>query len=463
MPYIMPGKSLPRSALLLLAACSGTSNSKPSADAGPASVDVATYHKDVRPILEARCVGCHSAGGIAPFDLTSYASAKNWADAIVSATSSRRMPPWGAQETGECKPPHAWKDDIRLSDVQIAQLAAWRTHGTAEGRAEDFQRIGAPVKAMLDSAVDLKPSEAYTPQPGSDVLRCYELDPKLDKTRYMTGFHIVPSNKSVVHHALAFSVPKASVVPASPYDCFGGPKVDGATLVSAWAPGGVPQELPAGMGTPIEAGSRFILQVHYHPHAKATPEPDATTFQVRFSDAVPDYWVITRLIGNFRGLDAQGNGLLPGPADNAGSEFRIPAGAEAHEEVMKVTLQAGQPRFANTRILGVGAHMHLAGYDERISLEHPGSAETCLMQEPSWDFDWQRGYQYNVGFESLPHVDTGDTLRMRCRYNNSSKNAKVSEALKERGMSSPIEIKLGEETLDEMCLGAFAFVFPRPI
>ncbi|MDQ3778274.1 MAG: monooxygenase, partial [Actinomycetota bacterium] len=31
-----------------------------------------TYFQDVKPILDARCTGCHQAGGIAPFKLTSY-------------------------------------------------------------------------------------------------------------------------------------------------------------------------------------------------------------------------------------------------------------------------------------------------------------------------------------------------------------------------------------------------------
>jgi len=41
-----------------------------------------SYAKDVAPILEANCVACHSAGGIAPFAMTSYETVKGFAPMI---------------------------------------------------------------------------------------------------------------------------------------------------------------------------------------------------------------------------------------------------------------------------------------------------------------------------------------------------------------------------------------------
>jgi hypothetical protein len=45
-----------------LAACGG----------GSGSPQAVTFYEDVAPILDAQCVGCHRAGGIAPFLLTDY-------------------------------------------------------------------------------------------------------------------------------------------------------------------------------------------------------------------------------------------------------------------------------------------------------------------------------------------------------------------------------------------------------
>src|SRR5262249_59549414 len=61
----------------------------------PARGDV-TYAKQIARILNQRCVGCHRAGGIAPFALTSYRSAAAWAEAIREVVHGRTMPPWDA-------------------------------------------------------------------------------------------------------------------------------------------------------------------------------------------------------------------------------------------------------------------------------------------------------------------------------------------------------------------------------
>ena len=58
-----------------------------------------TYYQHVKPILDTHCMHCHTPGGAGDFDLGSYELAKMWAPAIVEATQSRRMPPWGAFDT----------------------------------------------------------------------------------------------------------------------------------------------------------------------------------------------------------------------------------------------------------------------------------------------------------------------------------------------------------------------------
>jgi hypothetical protein len=88
-------------------------------------------------------------------------------------------------------------------------------------------------------------------------------------------------------------------------------------------------------------------------------------------------------------------------------------------------------------------------------------AEECLLQTPHWDFNWQRGYLYDAPLEQLPTAGPGDVLEFRCTYDNSLDNPFVRQALVERGMSEPTEVRLGEQSLDEMCLGLFAVAYPR--
>jgi hypothetical protein len=44
-----------------------------------------TFHKDVEPILQKRCQGCHRPGEVAPMSLLSYEQVRPWAKAIRSA------------------------------------------------------------------------------------------------------------------------------------------------------------------------------------------------------------------------------------------------------------------------------------------------------------------------------------------------------------------------------------------
>src|SRR6516165_5854112 len=59
----------------------------------PASV---TFHKDVLPILQKNCQGCHRPGEVAPMSLLTYSEARPWAKAIKVAVATQKMPPWFA-------------------------------------------------------------------------------------------------------------------------------------------------------------------------------------------------------------------------------------------------------------------------------------------------------------------------------------------------------------------------------
>jgi uncharacterized membrane protein len=72
-------------------------------DAGPCSVaaptacpDPAPHYADVAPILQQRCVTCHSDEAGAPWPLTDYDHVAAWADAIQSDLLACLMPPWDA-------------------------------------------------------------------------------------------------------------------------------------------------------------------------------------------------------------------------------------------------------------------------------------------------------------------------------------------------------------------------------
>ena len=208
---------------------------------------------------------------------------------------------------------------------------------------------------------------------------------------------------------------------------------------------------------PLTAGTLLVMQVHYHPRG-LDAEPDLTRVQIEWAEDRPDKNAVMALIGN---SSNKRSGLLSGPNDSDPDrpEFLIPAGVSDHTESMEFTLDSGP-----YTIFAVGTHMHYVGTDMIINLdraapraEEPSSE--CLLQTPKWDFNWQRWYNYDAEDADLPVIREGDTLRLRCTYNNTLDNPGVQQALADAGLSAPNDVTLGEETLDEMCLGVFGIIY----
>lgn len=438
----------------------GSTTTEPSS--GP------TFHKDIEPILQKSCQSCHSPGNIAPFALIEYEEAKLVSTLIKEQTQARTMPPWGAFETDECQPKHGFRDDLRLSQAEIDLFAAWNEAGSPEGNPADApppkDLKGVDLPGM---SLEVEPVQPFVSSGDQDQFRCFVMDPGFTKDMFLNGWHFIAGNPKVVHHALLFVDPNAEsdalADETGGYDCFGGSGVNG-DLIGAWAPGGVPFELSPNIGTRLPAGSRLVMQIHYHP-AGTTHDPDSTRVQMRFTES-PEYQMAFVLLGNFPGLQPDGDGLQPGPNDKAKIEFRIPANATNHTETMLFTLPStinGSP-MPELFVYGAGTHMHYVGRDMLVEVEHnnlqsPEKGKECLVQTPDWNFAWQRAYAYDAAINDLPRFLPGDVMKMRCTYDNSMGNPYVQKALKDQNLQSPVDVYLGESTLDEMCLAVLPLLY----
>lgn len=453
--------------------CSGSDREDDDTSSGPGVGP--TFHKDVEPILQVSCQGCHGPGGIAPFELLDYEDARGLSSMIAIETEAKTMPPWGAQETEECQPRHAWKNDIRLTEEQIALLKAWDEAGAPEGDPADAPPAYEPPPNGLPGVEQVvEPLNPYVTSGDSDEFRCFVLDPKLTSVAYLNGVHVLPGNAKVVHHAVLVADPTgASAAMAEAdgsFDCFGGVgMIPGGQLLHVWTPGGVPFELPSNVAMPLAPGSLMVMQIHYHP-AGTTADPDTTKVELRYSDSKPEYYVAASTpIGNFTTSLEGGNGLLPGPSDGAaGPEFKVPAGAADHLETMRFTVPQttaeGDP-LPKIWVYGAAAHMHYVGTNLKVEVEHAAAdplGDECLLHEPAWDFDWQRTYLYDADIESLPTLSPGDVVKLTCRYNNTVDNPGVARALADAQLSAPKDVFLGEQTLDEMCLTLLPLLVKAP-
>jgi hypothetical protein len=89
-----------------------------AAMAAPNSSVPVTFNKDVLPILQENCQGCHRPGELAPMSFLTYSETRPWAKAMKQAVLTKKMPPWFA-EKGH------FANDRTLSADQINTLVSW--------------------------------------------------------------------------------------------------------------------------------------------------------------------------------------------------------------------------------------------------------------------------------------------------------------------------------------------------
>src|SRR6185295_18043206 len=99
-----------------------------------------TFTKDIAPIFQEKCQECHRAGSMAPMSLVTYEEARPWAKSIRQRVATRQMPPWHIDMTVGVR---KFKNDMSLSDDQIATIVRWVDSGAPMGDAKDMP---APVK-----------------------------------------------------------------------------------------------------------------------------------------------------------------------------------------------------------------------------------------------------------------------------------------------------------------------------
>lgn len=422
-----------------------------------------TWHQDVAPIVMEHCAGCHTDGTIAPFALDSYESAAPLATAMSAAVDAGRMPPWLAQDTDDCQPLLPWRDDLRLSDDEKAMLRDWADAGAPEGDARRAADLPIPPElSVRDPDVVLPFVNEYLVSGERDDFECFVVNPGNTELKWVEAIQLDPGNPLVDHHGLIFMDADGAGDDLAGEDgvfpCFNAPNVNGY-LMATWTPGAAPMTMPEGIAMPLPAGARIIVQMHYHPDE--TPQTDLSTVSLRYADSTPEWAAAQVLIGNYWRQSGDGTGLQPGPNDDDGVQFLIPAGATDHTETM-IYQQSVDYSFP---LLTVGTHMHYVGTDMKIDIHRanpaPDQAEDeCLIRTPGWDFNWQRVYQYDAEVRDLPTVSKGDQLILSCTYDNSLDNPFVAESLADLGETDPHDVTLGEETVDEMCLGLFGILVP---
>ena len=161
-----------------------------------------TFTKDVAPVLEKNCQGCHRPGEAAPFSLLTYEQARPWAKAMKEAVLLKKMPPWFAD-------PHYGKfaNDRSLSQKEIDTLVAWADAGAPQGDPKDLPAPLSFIEGWRIPKPDVvleMPNAFNVPAAGTIEYQYVVVPTGFTQDRWVQFAEARPGNRALVHHIIAF-------------------------------------------------------------------------------------------------------------------------------------------------------------------------------------------------------------------------------------------------------------------
>jgi hypothetical protein len=382
-----------------------------------------TYARDVRPILQKKCLNCHRRDQAGPFALETYEQARKRAYDIAAVVGDRSMPPWKPKAGFGPKLKH----DPSLTEAEVALLDAWAAaeapkgdhpHPEVEAPAAGGWALGTP-----DLVLEMT-EEFVVPSSGPDIYRCFVIPSNLPHDVYVSAVEFQPGNRRAVHHVMAFidlqgaARERDKADPGPGYSSYSGAGVDVDGDLGGFAAGNQVSHLPEGMGRLVHRNADVVLQVHYHPTGKR--EVDRTRLGLHLCRKPVRQTVHWANASNDRFR------LQPGKSNiEVKASWYVPVDVEA---------------------LGVTPHMHQLGRDFRMSATLPNGKVLNLVYIAEWDPSWQNTYY----FEKRIDLPKGSTVNVVAHYDNS--------AHPRNPHSPPRLVTNGPEAADEMCVGYIGIV-----
>ncbi len=263
-----------------------------------------TFTKDVAPILQSRCQVCHRPDTFAPMSLLTYEDARPWAKSIKLKVLAREMPPWYIDKNVGIR---HFKNDVSLSDEEIATIVKWVDGGAPKGNSADmppprkFEDTDTWHMGQPDLIVQL-PKDQVVPAAGADRWIDILVDSGLTEDRYIKGIEIRPLKGFRAVHHVTTSMKHED-------DADDGDNVQGAFL-NEYALGKGADVFPEGAGRLIKAGTKINFNLHLHSIGQETLANVALGLKLYPKGYTPKFAETTEKVGDPKDLD------LPPNADN---------------------------------------------------------------------------------------------------------------------------------------------------
>ncbi len=401
-----------------------------------------TFSKDVAPIVYKHCVSCHRAGTTAPMSLLTYREARPWAASIREKVVARVMPPWNADPRyGK------WQNDPHLTDAEIAAIVSWSRHGAPEGNPKDMPPVPPIAEGWHIGKPDVvfQMEEAFTVPATQELdMQYFILDPHFTEDKWIQAAEVFPGNRHVVHHSTLYIMepgvqvarprnnpfPGVVTMPDWEFKPSNGKTYKGTEIeqrlgvvetrthetFAEMGHGDPSSGWPLGTAKLIKAGSKLVLQVHYHPSGKeetGIPEQGRICFLQRRAATASD---LRARCGEYEFRGSGGR-----------SQLRSKGGG--------YTPQASPP------LVSSAAHASpRQGYGVPLGFI-PTEGLKWILLVPRYDFN--NKYTYNLAEAKI--VPVGTKMVVTAHFDNSANN--------KLNPDPTVVVKRGLQTTDEMMNG----------
>ena len=385
----------------------------------PAFAQPPTFARDIAPLVYEKCAACHRPGSTAPFSLLTYDDVKKRASQIAAATRAGYMPPY-LPEPGYGD----FAGDPRLTQDQIATIAAWASNGAPEGAVTDIPapptfpegwQLGKP-DLVLEAG-----SSFQLPAAGPDLYWNVIFTPNVTTRRWVRAIEIRPGQPRLVHHAnlLVDRAGSAHLHELSPGKGFPGMDLvigrspfdpDGNFLF--WKPGAAPHIEPDGFAWRLDPGNELVLNMHLQPSGKK--EEVRPSIGLYFTDQPRTKFPLLIQLENDQALD-----IPAGARDfTISDDFRLPMDAD---------------------VLAIYPHAHYLGKLLEAWAILPDGSRKWLVRIPAWDPNWQAVFYYREPV----FLPKDSVIHMRYHYDNSAANPRNPN-------HPPKRVAAGNRATDEM-------------
>ena len=484
----------------------GCGSSTPGDMSPPAAL---TYYRDVEPIVQVHCNGCHAPGGIGgvSFDKDSIG---HLAPLMASKVTAGVMPPW---PPGPLSKPMAGARV--LSSAQIDTIARWAAAGAPLGNLADHQDRAPRVTFNPGRTPDLQvmmPDPGYVAPPAgsklTDEVRCFVMDLGNTSNVWVTALNWVTGQPGAIHHVGGLAVDAKSAAVAlgfynkdgrPGYECAGsfGAGVNGVAGFSASGAGrDTGTQMPAGAGIFVPAGSSIIISMHYViANLKGNDKSGVQLWYAADTEKATLRPMLQYQFGAPSELPCP-TGVTMDPNDRCSRAYGInQVKSETPEKTLATndyllrkcgtTLEQyyAQLKFNPTDpshfaiptacddtfpwdglIQVVHAHMHTRGASSRIELQNADGSYDPILDIPNYQWTWEGAYLLQTGLS----IKAGQKLRLHCTYDNGTANqwsAATGQPGHDGPASPPLEaphyVVAGPERGDDMC-AAFLTVERSP-